>query len=371
MICGAVAVLAVGSAVAVGAVLLLGPSADGGWSAGEWRVIQSLSLDALPPAPDDPSNRYDTDPRAASLGKRIFFDERFSRNGEVSCSSCHLPSRRFQDDKPLGEAIGRTSRRTMPLVGAAHQTWLFWDGRKDSLWSQALEPLESPEEHGGTRLQYARLAREHYRPEYEAIFGRFPATLGRRASTRVFVNLGKAIAAFERTLRPKRTRFDRYVAGEAKLSGPELRGLRLFIGEGHCLDCHSGPLFTNGEFHNTGVPPSAAVGTDLGRADAIAKLRADEFGCAGEFSDARPSECASRFLVRAGERLRGAFKPPSLRSVARRAPYMHAGQLRTLDEVLDHYNRAPPASVGKSELHALNLGRDDLDALEAFLATLS
>jgi cytochrome c peroxidase len=361
------ALFAVGAAALVAAAVVLGPSAGDEWTDEERRVLRSLSLDALPPVPDDPSNRYDTDPRAAALGKRLFSDKRFSRDGSVSCASCHLPKREFQDGRPLAEGLGRTTRRTMPLRGVAHLTWLFWDGRKDSLWAQALEPLESREEHGGTRAQYARLARLYYRREYEAIFGK----LDGRSSTRIFVDLGKAIAAFERTLRPKPSRFDRYVAGDAELASEELRGARLFIGKAHCIDCHNGPLFTNGEFHNTGVPPRPGVGPDAGRAEAIRKLVADEFNCLGPFSDARPSQCAVRFLVRSGSRLRGAFKPPSLRGVTRRRPYMHAGQLRTLDEVLDHYNRAPKAPVGKSELHPLKLGRADLDALEAFLHTLS
>jgi cytochrome c peroxidase len=282
-----------------------------------------------------------------------------------------MPRRGFQDGKPLAKAIGRTRRRTMPLAGVAHLTWLFWDGRKDSLWSQALEPLESRVEHGGTRMQYARVIARHYRREYEPLFGPWPKVLDRREASRVFANLGKAIAAFERTLRPPRTRFDRYVGGEDVLGDRELRGLRLFIGRAHCVDCHSGPLFTNGEFHNTGVPPNTSVGPDRGRAEAIPKLLADEFNCLGVYSDAAASECPERFLVRSGARLRGAFKPPSLRGAARRPPYMHAGQLRTLDDVLEHYNSAPRAVVGRSELHPLGLSRDDLDSLAAFLRTLS
>jgi cytochrome c peroxidase len=287
------AVLAIAGAAVVAAVLALGPSAGGGWTDDQKRLLRSLSLDALPPPPDDPSNRYDTDPRAAALGKRFFADKRFSRDGSVSCSTCHMPRRGFQDGKPLAKAIGRTRRRTMPLAGVAHLTWLFWDGRKDSLWSQALEPLESRVEHGGTRMQYARVIARHYRREYEPLFGPWPKVLDRREASRVFANLGKAIAAFERTLRPPRTRFDRYVGGEDVLGDRELRGLRLFIGRAHCVDCHSGPLFTNGEFHNTGVPPNTSVGPDRGRAEAIPKLLADEFNCLGPFSDARPSQSRS------------------------------------------------------------------------------
>jgi len=250
----------------------------------------------------------------------------------------------------------------MSIVGAAAQTWLFWDGRKDSLWSQALGPLESPVEHGMTRARLVRVLQRDYRGQYEAVFGRHWDV------NRAFANLGKAVAAFESSIQLEPARFDRYVRGDVSaLTRQEIEGLKLFIGKAGCVACHSGPLFTNGEFHNTGVPQS---GADLGRLAGIAELRRDEFNCLGKYSDARPTECAMQFLPRASPRLRGAFKPSSLRNVTRNAPYMHAGQFATLAQVLRHYNRPPRAVVGRSELHPLHFADSQLDALAAFLATL-
>ena len=144
------------------------------WSAEERSVIASLSLSELGPLPPDPSNRVADDPRAVALGRAIFSDTRFSADGTVSCASCHLPDRQFQDDLPLGRGMGTTGRRTMPIAGMAYSPFLFWDGRKDSLWSQALGPMESPVEHGGDRTQYAHLVAKAYRAAYEELFGGLP-----------------------------------------------------------------------------------------------------------------------------------------------------------------------------------------------------
>ena len=330
-------------------------------TAAELRQLRSLSVDALQPA-DDPSNRYARDPDAAALGKQLFSDERLSANGEVSCSTCHDPEKNFQDGRPRGRGIAETPRRTMSLVGAARQTWFFWDGRRDSLWSQALEPLETPAEHGLTRAEVVQFVARAYGDEYRRAFGEAP-----RGVDRAFANVGKAIAAFEATIPVPETHLDRVARGEERFAARELEGFRLFVGRAHCVDCHNGALLTNGEFHNTGVPQD---GRDRGRAAALAKLRASRFNCLGPFSDADPNECAIAFVTR-GRRLEGAFKPPSLRGVAENAPYMHTGDFKTLRDVLGHYNDAPRADVGRSELHPLQLSERDLEALEAFLRTLS
>ena len=330
-------------------------------TAEELRQLRSLSVDALQPA-DDPSNRYARDPDAAALGKQLFSDERLSANGEVSCSTCHDPDRNFQDGRPRGRGIAETPRRTMSLVGAARQTWFFWDGRRDSLWSQALEPLVTPAEHGLTRAEVVQFVARAYGDEYRRAFGEAP-----RGVDRAFANVGKAIAAFEATIPVAETHLDRVARGEEHFAARELEGFRLFVGRAHCVDCHDGALLTNGEFHNTGVPQD---GRDRGRAAALAKLRASRFNCLGPFSDADPNECAIAFVTR-GRRLEGAFKPPSLRGVAENAPYMHTGDFKTLRDVLRHYNKAPRADVGRSELHPLQLSERDLEALEAFLRTLS
>jgi cytochrome c peroxidase len=271
----------------------------------------------------------------------------------------------------------------MPIVGAGYSTWLFWDGRKDSLWAQALGPLEDAVEHGGNRTRYAHLVASNYRKEYEAVFGSMPKLDGlpqdagpngaatekaawaamdahrRDDVSRVFANMGKAIAAYEKSLQHETSRLDRYVdavvAGRAEEPGvlqpAEIKGLRLFIGKGQCVTCHNGPLLTDQQFHNTGVPPRDPSRPDRGRADATAKVRSDEFNCLGPFSDAQTKQCQElRFMVDDDPALVGAFKTPGLRGVAQRAPYMHAGQLSTLEQVVRHYVAAPHAAVGHSEL---------------------
>lgn len=373
------------------------------WTDEELRLIESLSLENLPPLPADPSNRVADDPAAASLGKALFFDTRLSGNAQIACASCHLPDRQFQDDLPLATGVGTTNRRTMPIAGMGHSPWLFWDGRKDSMWSQALGPLESPVEHGTDRTAIVRLVAEHYPEPYEQVFGPLPSLEGlpsnaapegtaqateawermdeaeKDSVNRVFANVGKAIAAFERGILPDQSRFDRYASalssGETPdaemMSKQELEGLRIFIGKGSCINCHNGPLFTDNHFHNTGVPAVPGLPEDTGRAAGALAVKSDPFNCLGRYSDAAPEDCAElRFMTIDGHELERAYKAPSLRNVASRPPYMHAGQIGTLAEVLDHYNRAPAAPAGHSELKPLGLASEELAALEAFLRTL-
>src|SRR5919106_679847 len=210
------------------------PGADR-WTEEDVAQLSDMSLRHLGPAPADPSNRVADNPRAVEFGRKLFFDTRFSANGQVSCATCHIPEREFQDGKPLAKGVGVTNRRTMPIAGVAHSPFLFWDGRKDSLWAQALGPLESAVEHGGHREQYADVIAAHYRPDYEAIFGTMPALSTRDEATAVFVNMGKAIAAYERTIEFEPSRFDRYVenlqdtgrAPQGVLAADEVAGLRL------------------------------------------------------------------------------------------------------------------------------------------------
>src|SRR5512133_2846655 len=152
--------------------------AGAAWTADERALLRSLSLSALEKLPADPSNKYADDSAAMRLGAELFFDTRLSGNGRVSCASCHAPDKGFQDGLPLGKGVGTAGRRTMPIAGTAYSPWQFWDGRADSHWAQALGPLESPAEHGGDRVQYAHVMREHYKDAYEAVFGALPDLRG-------------------------------------------------------------------------------------------------------------------------------------------------------------------------------------------------
>jgi cytochrome c peroxidase len=384
------------------------------WSEAELAVLASLRLSQLPPSPADPSNKYEKNPQAIALGKRLFFDPRFSRNGEVSCATCHDPAKQFQDGRPRGQALAVTTRRTMPLAGAGYSPWQFWDGRKDSLWSQALAPLEDAREQGGNRLQFAKLIQQHYRPEYESLFGLLPymaklpmnaGPLGSSADiaawnaidaatqstiSRVFANMGKAIGAYVKTLRHGESRLDRYIEAlwrrdtkaASMLNAQEQSGLRIFIGKGQCVTCHNGPLLTDHFFHSTRVPPLDPSAPDPGRSEGALQVQQDEFNCLGKFSDAAPAQCLElKHMSVYDPELRRAFKTPSLRGVAERAPYMHAGQFATLREVIQHYVKAPeaaPATAARAQGHGagsallpLPLTDVEIQQLEAFLATLS
>ncbi len=409
-------------ALLAGASLLTGFTWADAWSPQEKAVLASMSIDALPAPPRDASNAVEDKPAAADLGQRLFAETRFSRNQAVSCASCHAPQRQFQDGLAVAQGLGTGTRRTMPIAGVAHNPWFFWDGRKDSLWSQALGPLEDAVEHGSNRTRIAKVLQSGYRAEYEALFGPFPDLSGlpddagpqgneaervawglmprqrQQQVNRVFANLGKAIAAYERTLAPGESRFDRYVRAviardrdaQRVLTTSEVSGLRLFVGKAQCVTCHNGPLLTDQHFHNTGVPPRDRTRPDRGRALATARVQRDEFNCLGAYSDAAGDAaqddgargCAElRFMVSDDPALEGAFKTPSLRNVEQRAPYMHAGQFASLEEAVAHYAKSPPAAVGHSELAprgadaghhiAIRLTESEVRDVAAFLRTLS
>jgi cytochrome c peroxidase len=185
------------------------------------------------------------------------------------------------------------------------------------------------------------------------------------------VNIGKAIAAYERRVQFDASRFDRFLADGKGLSDDEIKGARLFIGKANCIQCHNGPLLTDNVFHNTGVPARADLPADNGRALGARQVLADEFNCRSKWSDADAAACSElEYMVADGHELVRAYKTPSLRSVASRAPYMHAGQIKSLGDVLDHYNRAPDAPAGHSEIVPLQLSRQQLKQLEAFLKTV-
>ncbi len=212
----------------------------------------------------------------------------------------------------------------------------------------------------------------------------------REAVNRVFANMGKAIAAYERQVSYGESRFDAYAQatvaadgrGQAVFTQQEVRGLRLFLTKGQCVTCHNGPQLTDHAFHNTGVPPLDRANPDRGRAAGLKKLLKDEFNCLGRYSDARPEQCGElQFAATDDPAQLAAFRTPSLRNVAARPPYMHAGQFATLEQVVQHYAASPKAVLGHSELaqpgdkHAghltIRLTADDVKDLAVFLGTLT
>lgn len=384
-----------------------------GWS--DRTVRRALSHSPLPEPTADPTNRVADNLKAAELGHRIFFDTGFSADGSVSCATCHEPDRGFSDGKPLGRGLGDSVRHSMTIWNAAYQRWFFWDGRADSLWAQALSPLESPLELGGDRTAVAhRIARTpSYRKAYESLFGalpeledteRFPSRAhpsaveadaasawsamdeaDRRAIDDVFANVGKALAAYERRLVSRNSAFDRFVAGlreedpVAVAAYPESarRGFEIFVGRGNCRLCHFGPNFSDGEFHNTGIAPlEGGVPRDPARYGGIPIVLGDPFNAASVYSDDREGEAAGKLRsIRHSTESWGQFRTPSLRNVAITAPYMHEGQIATLRDVVRFYSTlegsVPAGHHGEQLLVPLNLTEDEIDDLVAFLESLT
>jgi len=386
------------------------------------RVLR-LERRAAPPA--DPTNRVADDPRAARLGQFLFFDARLSRDGRFSCASCHDPAQAFTDGRRVSEGRVPLARNAPTLLDVARQRWLFWDGRADSLWAQALQPLEHKDEFDTGRVELARRVHgeRELRTAYEALFGalpelgderRFPPgarpcadeadpralawlameAADRRAVERVLANLGKALAAYQRRLLPRGSPFDRYVAalreqGEAATGTVDeaarasaypaaaRRGLELFLGKADCRRCHAGATFSDQEFHNIGLAgPDGGPPRDAGRHAGLRALRDDPFNAHGTFSDQRDGARARELgqLV-AGPETWATFRTPTLRNVARTAPYMHAGQFATLREVLQYYSTlegsVPVGHHGETVLQPLKLGAAELDDLAAFLDSLT
>jgi len=370
------------------------------------------------------SNEVWNNPKAASLGQKLFFDKRLSGNGVVACSSCHQPSKAFSDGKTYSEGMGSTSMHTPSIIGIANSPWLFWDGRIDSLWAQALGPFENPNEHGTNRVQLVHLIATYYKEEYEALFGpldnfsdrqRFPfnampisanqnssVPLNAKQTSlsqnwqamhkrdqdsvnEVFSNLGKSIAAYENLIMPGPSRFDEFAKElstghfSTKLTLHEQAGLKLFIDQnkGQCINCHSGPLFTNHEFQATGI-------TDIllskGRIDGIEIAHKSPFNCK-EMHEAPTNKCQELvFSKRHSPDLNGAFKVPTLRNISLTAPYMHNGSLSSLKEVLAHYNQGQsqlqgrlgePLNQAHMGISPLRLLPHELNQISSFLLTLT
>jgi len=349
---------------------------------GEIKII--LSHGPWPaPAPRDPTNRVSGKLDAIDLGTRLFFDRRLSGNGIMACASCHVPERNWTDNRPRGVGMAEVDRNTPTLVNLRGQRWFGWDGAADSLWSQSLRPIVDTRELAATPRHVARLVRsdEQLSCVYRKAFGVSPSPADDEA---VFLDVGKALAAFQETLVSGRTPFDEFrdalARGEPpsffRYSEPAQRGLKLFVGKGGCTSCHSGPNFTSGEFFNTGLSRLAPRGTpDPGRHAGIRQLRESRFNLLGVANDDATGASAARTRqIALEEGNLGEFKVPSLRNLMLTAPYGRDGSVDTIAEVVRHYSGIDPV-----RLHArdgrpgrpLNLSPREQTDLVVFLESLS
>lgn len=307
-----------------------------------------VELGLLPPIPYPTNNPYSL--AKSELGKRLFFEPRISGSGQISCANCHDPDLGFADGRTLsfGHARKELKRNAPTILNAGLGRSFFWDGRASTLEQQATDVVHNEDEmQSSAALVKERLsAIPGYTNEFAQVFGSPEITMTRVA---------QAIATFERTITSRGNAFDSFLRGDTNaLSDSAVRGLHLFRTTARCINCHNGPNFTDELFHNEGLSYYGRKLQDLGRYDITKK----------------PEEV-------------GSFKTPSLRNIARTAPYMHNG-LFDLDGVLNMYNAGMPTLRPRGSqkedplfpkksvlLQPLGLNQQDLADLKAFLESLT
>jgi cytochrome c peroxidase len=336
------------------------------------------------PMTPDPSNRVSGNAEAIALGRALFFDKRLSADRQRSCATCHNPDKAFADGKPRSIGAATLDRNAIALANLPLNRWFGWSGAADSLWAQSIRPILDEKELGLTPEQLrTRIADDTaLAASYRRVFGSVVAT---DAPEVAMVNVAKALAAFQETIVTGRTAFDEFRdalargdgAGMARYPVAAQRGLKLFVGKGQCSACHQGPNFTSGEFEDVGVPYFAEKGrVDQGRFGGIAALLASPFNLTGRYNDdpAGAPGIATRH-VEQQHRTWGEFRVPSLRNVARTAPYMHAGNLATLADVVRHYSEVSEERLhglpGQTLVRPLRLTPQERADLIAFLETLT
>jgi cytochrome c peroxidase len=299
------------------------------------------------PGKKDPSNRVSGKREAVEFGERLFFDNRLSGSGKFSCGTCHVPERNWTDNQTRGAAVAQMDRNTPTLMNMRLGRWFGWDGASDSLWAQSIRPMLDPRELGANARHVADVVRndEQFSCRYQRAFGAPPSAADDEA---VLVDIAKALAAFQETLDSAPTPFDKFRDALARgeriapwtYSDSAQRGLKIFIGKGNCTTCHTGPTFTNGEFHDTGLSHFAAPGrVDPGRHGGIKRVTSSRFNLLGPYNDdpARATATGTRHVA-LEHRNFGEFRVPSLRNATFTAPYSHDGQLASLADVVRHYS---------------------------------
>jgi len=390
-------------------------------------VAKAHTLSPLPTVPANATNQYADNEAAATLGQKLFFDKRYSgplavaddmmngglgaagEAGKIACASCHL-GRGLDDQRsrPNNVSLGADflSRNALPIVNSSFYRWTNWGGRFAAPWELPIAVVENAKNMNGDRMRVLHLIFDKYKAEYEAVFGalepaigtdaaRFPASAKPKAAggvdgpwemmtdadrtiaNRVFVNFAKALEAYQRRLVSRNAPFDKFVAGDVTmLATSEVRGLKLFMGKAGCVGCHSGPHLSDGAFHNIGVAQTGAhvPAADNGRFADITPLLASGMNVDSVYSDDRQSGRLTGLTATPPDDTKAAFRTPSLRGVAETGPYMHAGQLATLDDVVAFYDRGgdtPSAGTKDPSIKRLSLTALERADLVAFLRTLS
>lgn len=312
-------------------------------------VINFQELGTLPPVVFPADNPYNEAKR--ELGKILFFDPRLSSSNQISCASCHDPELGWGDGKRVSNGHDRTpgKRNAKPIINSAYASLLFWDGRAESLEDQAKFPIEDEKEMNHDIKKAVKKIKKikGYKPLFKEAFGDEQITNDR---------IMKAIATFERTVVSKKSRFDKFIEGDStQLTDQEVLGLHLFRTKARCINCHNSPYFSDNQFHNAGLTYYKRKYEDLGLY-AITK---------------KPEDV-------------GKFRTPSLREIMKTAPYMHNGLFPEIRGVLNMYNAGMPNLKPKDDdkddilfpktsplLKKLNLDASELDALEAFLGSIT
>lgn len=290
-------------------------------------TIGTPDVDDIEYPDDEPHSQEEIE-----LGKQLYFDNRLSKNNNQSCATCHNPELGFSDGiaKGIGTGGDILGRNAPHIYNLAWGATFFWDGRASTLEEQALGPIVSSMEMQMTpEVALKRINNiAGYVKQFNDVYGEVS-----------FENIGRAIAAFERTFISDNSAFDKYIAGDEKAMSPSaIRGMQVFVGKGNCTACHDGDNFTDDSFHNIGIDNG-----DLGR-----------------------------YELDKQDSLRGAFKTPGLRNIVFSAPYMHDGSLGSLEQVVEHYNEGAPNVPYLSPLiKPLNLNVQEKADLVAFMAALT
>lgn len=281
----------------------------------------------LPPVVHPKDNA--SNPEKIALGKQLYFDPRLSADDMISCASCHDPKKGWSNGEQFATGVeGKKGGRNSPtVINSAYYTTQFWDGRAKTLEDQALGPIQNPIEMNMTLEKVVEKLNgiAGYKEQFQKVFGTDVTSDG----------IAKSIAAFERTVLSGDAPYDRFKAGDkGALSESAQKGLKLFSGKARCSACHTGPSFTDSAFHNIGYDSE-----DVGRV-AISKIKGDT----------------------------GAMKTPTLRDIAKTGPYMHNGGLKTLEEVVAHYNKGGNGNPFQDEeIFPLNLTDGEMADLVTFL----